>query len=379
MVSATTNIERSVCVVSPSRDAYSETFIRAHVELLPAKVTAMYGTFPDYGQSEVSITPSPTLWRHAKQAVERRILGITADEQLDHPLKQFLQKRKIDSVLAEYGPTGLPIIGPCREMDIPLVVHFHGYDAYRSDVLDLVGHHYQELFDSSASIIAVSRHMESQLLSLGAPRRKLHYNPCGVDTTLFRGGDPSHAPPTFISVGRFVDKKAPYLTLRAFQSVVEAVPESRLVMIGDGPLLETCQNLSRVFEIADKVDFQGQSPHPTVASTMRAARAFVQHSVRSRIGDSEGTPVAVLEAGASGLPVVATRHGGIPDVVIDGETGLLVDEWDVDGMAEHMVQLARDPALASRLGQNAKARIRREFPVEKSIENLWRIIEANIH
>jgi colanic acid/amylovoran biosynthesis glycosyltransferase len=104
----------------------------------------------------------------------------------------------------------------------------------------------------------------------------------------------------------------------------------------------------------------------------------VQHSVVAESGDSEGTPVAVLEAGASGLPVLATRHAGIPDVVVEGTTGLLVDERDVDGMAEHMVRVLRDPALAGALGRAARAHVAENFSMAHSVARLWRVIESTI-
>ena len=107
---------------------------------------------------------------------------------------------------------------------------------------------------------------------------------------------------------------------------------------------------------------------------MESARAFVQHSVEAPSGDAEGTPVAVLEAGASGLPVVATRHAGIPDVVIEGKTGLLVEEHDVAGMADAMLRLIDDPPLAANLGAAARDHVRAHFSMERSIDRLWRII-----
>jgi glycosyltransferase involved in cell wall biosynthesis len=109
---------------------------------------------------------------------------------------------------------------------------------------------------------------------------------------------------------------------------------------------------------------------------MREVRAFVLHSVTTSEDDVEGTPVAVLEAGAASLPVVSTRHAGIKDVVIHGETGFLVDEGDVQGMACYMVELARDPGLAARLGQRAREHVCENFSMEKSLTTLWGIIEG---
>jgi glycosyltransferase involved in cell wall biosynthesis len=104
----------------------------------------------------------------------------------------------------------------------------------------------------------------------------------------------------------------------------------------------------------------------------------VQHSVRTSYGDSEGTPVAILEAGATGIPVVATRHAGIKDVVIEDKTGFLVDEGDIEGMAGCMLRLAKEPPLASGMGRAARERICREFSMEQSIRNLLKIIETAI-
>jgi glycosyltransferase involved in cell wall biosynthesis len=294
-------------------------------------------------------------------------------------LQRFLVANRVKVVLAEYGLTGLVLMEVCSGAGIPLVVHFHGHDAYRDSVLQGVGRQYPRLFQQAAAIVAVSHDMEHQLIRLGAPVAKLHYNPYGVDLDMFAQAEPSAAPPTFLAVGRFVDKKAPYLTLLAFSNVRKEVPSASLQMIGDGELLEACQRLASALGIADAVEFCGPQPHNEVAKAMTRARAFVQHSVKACDGDSEGTPVAILEAGASGLPVIATRHTGIADVVVHGETGFLVDEGDVDGMAEHMLRLAQEPETAARLGRAARVRIQTNHSMEKSISGLWNILVRAMH
>jgi len=360
-----------------------ETFIRAHIERLPAKVRVLYGgifqgALPQYSDDGQPLFAPVGLPRRIARSVRRKLFKLPWDHFQKTAIRQFLLHNEVDVVLAEYGPSGVAVMEACQQAGVPLVVHFHGYDAYQSSILEGAGQHYPELFRSAAAIIAVSHDMERQLLRLGAPRARLHYNPCGVDTSFFQEADPSQAAPVFLAVGRFVDKKAPDLTLMAFSQVLERVPQARLVMIGHGPLWEACRRLSQALGLEASVDLLGQRAHAEVANVMRQARAFVQHSLRTICGDSEGTPVAVLEAGATGLPVVATRHAGIPEVVLDGQTGLLVDEGDVNGMAEYMIQLAQDPALAARLGQAARQRIRVGFSMDKSIDNLWRIIDAAI-
>lgn len=368
----------TLCIMSPNKNAYSETFIHAHIERLPANVRVIYGQrFPYYWDDAGQQLPF-TLPCRLIGAILRRVLRLT-DSYFDKaPIIRFLLRYKVDAVLAEYGPTGVAVVDVCRRANLPLIVHFHGYDAYRQTVLEEACM-YQEIFKSAAAIVVVSRDMERQLLDLGAPREKLHYNPYGVDLALFKSGEPAaHASPIFVAVGRFVDKKAPHLTLLAFSKVNQRIPEARLVMIGNGELWYACKQLARALKIADAVQFCGPLSHAEVGAIMQQARAFVQHSIRTDYGDSEGTPVVVLEAGAAGLPVVATRHAGIQDVVVDGKTGLLVDEGDVEGMAECMIRLADNPALASQLGNAARERIAAEFTMEKSISNLWSIIEEAV-
>jgi glycosyltransferase involved in cell wall biosynthesis len=111
---------------------------------------------------------------------------------------------------------------------------------------------------------------------------------------------------------------------------------------------------------------------------MQKARAFLQHSVQALNGDSEGTPVSIIEAGASGLPVVSTRHAGIPDVIVEEETGFLVDERDVAGMAHYMQLLAEDPQFASRIGRAARQHIQGGYSMEQSISRLWSIIQDSV-
>jgi len=289
-------------------------------------------------------------------------------------LRRFLLSNSIDAVLAEYGPTGVAVMDACRNARVPLVVHFHGFDAHYKPAVEAYAAHYLRMFSYAGAVIAVSRNMEKQLLDLGVPREKIHYNVYGVDTNLFRDGRPDKNPSTFIAVGRFVDKKAPQLTLLAFRKVLDRCSSARLIMIADGPLLESCRHIVHALKMTHAVEFLGPMNHNEVAKIMKGARAFVQHSVTTSHGDSEGTPVGVLEAGSSGLPVVSTRHAGIKDVVLENETGFLVDEFDVDGMAEYMIQLAKNEDLALEMGQKARKYIANNFDIQKSISNLWNVI-----
>ena len=354
-----------ICIVRNGPVTYSETFIRQHVTELPAE-TVLLDDWPPWETS---------LLGRARNRAQRVLFPDRYERRITSAYVQFFRQHQIEVVLAEYGPTGVAVLDACRKLNLPLVVHFHGYDMSMRSVLERYAHGYSVMFKQAAALIAVSRVMEGKLIEMGAPPDRVHYNPCGVDCEVFHGAKPSQSPPQVLTVGRFVEKKGPQLTLKAFADVVKAYPEARLRMIGDGPLLGECRMLVKRLGVEDAVTFMGSQPQQVVAEEMRRARLFAQHSVEAASGDIEGTPVAILEAGASGLPVVATYHGGIPDVVVNNETGLLVQERDVAGMAGHMLSLLRDPMLAAELGEAVRARVQKDFSSARSIDTLWTIIK----
>ena len=367
----------NVCLAQPRAPAESESFIRAHDDrfLREGRGGVVYGLdFPEYTADGRPLL-SPSWPARLRRSLEHRSFGRSWEVHRAAALARYLRREDFDVVLAEYGVIGAPLAPVCHSAGVPLVVHFHGYDAYQREVLNTGGATYRAMFDRAAALVAVSSAMVAQLARLGAPEKKIKLNPCGVDTQQFAGASPASAPPRWVAVGRFVNKKAPHLTLLAFRRVVDAVPDAELTMVGNGALLDACRQMARALGLEGRVCFPGALAPAEVAALLRGARAFVQHSVTSPDGDAEGTPVAILEAGATGLPVVATRHAGIPDVVIHGQTGLLVDEYDVDGMAQAMLSVARDPALAQRLGQAARERIVAAYSLERSLAGLEAILE----
>ena len=365
----------NVCIVQPNIPAYSETFIRNHAEHLPGNVKVLFGhPFPSHTEKGDRLLPLPLHWLNRASHVVPAWIGSACERVDSRILAAYLRRHRIDVVLAEYGTTGGSVSESCRRAGIPLVVHFHGFDAYEHATLQHYRRKYDCMFDSAVAIIAVSRDMESQLAAIGAPPEKIHYIPYGVNVSLFEGATPETAAPVFVSVGRFVDKKAPQLTLAAFGQVAAALHEAQLVMIGDGPLFEATRQAARSLGLQDRVEFKGRQTSQQVASAMREARVFVQHSIRTVRGDSEGTPVSILEAGAAGLPVVSTRHAGIKDVVQHGSTGFLVDEGDVAAMADFMLELGFKPTLAGSMGRQARQHIAQNFSLEQSISRLSAVL-----
>ena len=360
----------SVCITVHREPTISETFIRSHAERLGG-ATLLYGEVPYRDGAPWSSSVVLRLYTKAMAFLS----GQDRQRQVTTNYLRAFRKLRTDVVLAEYGLAGVLVMEACRRAAIPLIVHFHGYDASDKGVLTRNRDNYKALFDMCASIVVPSRVMKESLVALGAPFNKIFCNAYGVDCDQFTPVNRESSAPVFLTVGRFVEKKGPHLTILAFAELAKQVADARLRMIGDGPLLGTCQDLVRALDIQDKVTFLGAQPHERVRKEMQQARAFVQHSVQALNGDSEGMPVSILEASGSGLPVVSTRHSGIPEIVEHEETGFLVDERDFVSMAHYMRSLALEPGLASRMGAAARKRALAHFSMDRSIHGLWNIIE----
>lgn len=156
----------------------------------------------------------------------------------------------------------------------------------------------------------------------------------------------------------------------AFYELLKEYPEAKLKMAGSGELLNTCKNMVKAWGIESNVIFLGVIRPEETVKEMQNAIAFVQHSVVADDGDSEGTPVAVLEAQAAGLPVVSTFHAGIPDVIINNETGFLVKETDIFAMKDAMIKIISNKKLAKIMGEKGRERIRKEFTMDSYINKL---------
>jgi glycosyltransferase involved in cell wall biosynthesis len=372
-----------LCLIGFDDDKVIKDFIRIHAELLPCQNICLSGSFPDFqfrGQNVRKQFQQPT-WRRRLGSLlpyaytSRRLLKLqNSTLSVHNSLVRFFGSQQITAILAEFGDAGASIAPVAELAGIPLVVHFHGHDAHRNSLLTPeLRLQYRNMFRSAAAVLGVSRSMLQALLDLGCPPEKLIYNPYGPRDKFFEV-TPDYRP-TVLSVGRFTDIKANYLVLMAFQQALQQVPHARLVMAGHGELLETCKTLAAVWGIEHAVEFTGPVEHARVHHLFQQACCFAQHSVCPSYGDAEGTPNTILEASAAALPVIATRHAGIPDVVIDSVTGLLVDERDVQGMANAMIRVLSDPALARSLGEAGRHRVREHFSSAAHIDRLNRTLQ----
>lgn len=362
----------NLALISPSHSAYSETFIHAHKRSLAGKIFYYFsGNLPN--QLENYGILRLTLVQRIAQKLRLK-LGVNKFSNRELVVYKSFKKNNIQVVVAEYGGTGNAVLKVCKGLKIPLIVHFHGFDASLKKVIEQ-NNNYQDVFNYASYIVVVSEKMLINLRNMGCPAKKLIYNVYGPGNKFLKITPRFSRKKQFIGVGRFVDKKAPYYLILAFKEVVKKHPDAHLKIAGNGILFNTCKNLINFFELQDNIELLGVITPKEYRQYLKESLGFVQHSIEALNGDSEGTPVAILEASAAGLPVISTYHAGIPDVIIDGQTGLLVQEHDVMGMSRDMLRLIEEPNLASELGRKGKERIENNYTLQRHIYVLNNLVE----
>lgn len=367
------NRSTRICIITTNKGAYSETFIRNHIEQLPFEKSVLYGGLSAIRNWD---TERPLLNPHLEKLVDK-VAPHLAALLTTKRLVSFLKQRKIQLVLAEFGPVGERVLDACLRAKVPLVVHFHGDDAHAERYATQYNG-YKRLANHAVAVVGVSHPMIDRLVSLGFPAEKLHYIPYGIDTAYFSVGNPQISNPHFVAVGRFVDKKAPYLLLLAFSQALKEVPDATLTLIGTGPLWISCKALAKSLQISSQVNFRGVCTPDEVRQYMQQSRAFLMHSITPETGEKEGTPLSILEASASGLPVVSTMHAGIPEAVVHGKTGFLVEEGDIRGMAAYIVSLTQDPAMAKHMGEAGRKHVENQYDLPQQISKLAQVIENTV-
>ncbi len=293
--------------------------------------------------------------------------------------------RNLALIHAHHAPNGVYAMSLAERLNIPLVVTVHGYDitlnrqaVWRTGKLlyyQLIFH--EEALKQKAQVfIAVSNFIREKLIARGYPQEKIIQHYIGVDTTKFCPSSQLAKERYILCVGRHTEKKGIDTLLRAFARIATKHPDVYLFQVGQGSLTPQLQALTKQLGIENRVRFLGSQSHETVLQLMQTAEIFALPSQVAKSGECEGLPIVILEASACGIPVVSTYHSGIPEAVINSETGFLVAEKDDLALAEKLDILLGDLTLGKQMGQQGRELMQKKFDLRQQTSKLETIYDS---
>jgi colanic acid/amylovoran biosynthesis glycosyltransferase len=356
---------------------YSEPFIHAQAANIPRHRQLFVG------RTCVGSAPADADVVVLKQSKAHRALQtITRSPNV---FVDLLRDRGVGLLHAHFGVEGVYAEKIAARLDIPLVTTFHGFDATLSQRALLTSGkpswinyalHRARLAQRGTLFIAVSEFIRDRVLRLGFPAARTIVHYIGVDIDKIPAPSARAPQPTILHVARLVEKKGTADLIAAFAQVVRTVPDAKLSIVGDGPLGPQLRAQALSLGLADAVAFLGPKPNAAVLELMASSWVFCLPSVTGKLGDAEGLAIVLLEAAASGLPVVATRHGGIPEAVLHENTGILHKEHDVEGLAASLTHLLRDERARHELGNNGRQRVLQHFNLRNQSAALATVYES---
>jgi colanic acid/amylovoran biosynthesis glycosyltransferase len=291
----------------------------------------------------------------------------------------FKRGQRYDIVHGHFGPNGMLALA-LRQVgainaDAKIVTTFYGYDVHRyprnhgQDV-------YRELFAQTEKVLALSQTMRRDVIALGCPDNKAIVHHIGTDPGRFRLSVRQPAADgvvRLVSIARLVEKKGLEFAIQAVAKVAAGGQRVSYDIVGDGDLRGRLESVIRDLNVSQIVHLLGWQTQQQVVEILDRSHLLLAPSVTAASGDQEGTPVALMEAMAMGLPVISTHHSGIGEVVRDGVCGYLVPERDIEALAEKIMALAAHPEKWGPMGLAGREIVEAEFDTSKLADELLRL------
>ncbi len=296
-----------------------------------------------------------------------------AEPYYPYDLVALLRRDKPALAHVYYGHKAVHFLEMLRAWGGPWVVSFHGVDV--SKFLDVKGYveKLQTVFAEAKLVMGRSQSLLNRLEELGCPREKLRMNrtpiPLGHLEATVREA-PKDGSWRLVQACRLIQKKGILTTLKALAIVRESYPQVRYVLCGDGPLRAKIEETAQLLGMRRNVELAGWLDQAGVQREYQRAHLFLHASEKTKAEDQEGVPNSMLEAMATGLPVVATLHGGIPEAVTSGSEGLLVAEKSPAELAQAILDLMNNPAALRHFSKNAAISVREKFSSDSQIAAL---------
>ncbi len=306
-----------------------------------------------------------TAWRVSKSSP--RHLGYDSRLVLLSAGAPFAGRGRYDALLCHFGPNGNRMARLRRAglVQGKIATVFHGYDMSRYLITE-GARAYDRLFAEGELFLPVSEFWRSRLIELGCPPEKIVVHHMGIELSRFPAsssrGERDDDTVRLLTVARLVEKKGVEYAIHAVAALRDTTRRKlEYRVLGDGPLRGELERLVRELGVGDCVRLVGEADQDGVREAMLDSDVFVAPSVVAEDGDMEGVPVSIMEAMACGLPVVSTRHSGIPELVHHGESGFLVRERDPLALARALARLAGDASLRRRMGRAGRRAVERGY------------------
>jgi colanic acid/amylovoran biosynthesis glycosyltransferase len=288
-------------------------------------------------------------------------------------LRRVLLRRDPALMHIYFGNTGVHLLPLIERWDRPCVVSFHGMDVQRRETERGYEVKLRKLLQTVPLVLVRSRSIAERLIELDCDPKRIRMNRAGIPLGEFpfrQRVPPADGAWLFVQACRLVPKKGLPTALLAFDRFRKTYPKAKFAIAGDGPMRDELTNLVAELGIQSAVSFAGFLSQTELRDLYAKAHVFVHPSELPPDSNQEGVPNSMLEAMATGLPVVATNHGGIPEAVVDRVSGFLVPERDDKRLADAMVKLVSQPDLWLRFSAAASKRVANEFEQRRQVEAL---------
>jgi colanic acid/amylovoran biosynthesis glycosyltransferase len=279
-------------------------------------------------------------------------------------VEQVLNETKAQLLHIYFGHIAVLLQPLIRQWQKPSLVSFHGADVLVDMQKPAYRHATEEMLSLVRCVLVRSDSLRQAVIDLGCAPEKIEIQRAGIPLADFPFRErsiPGDGQWRLLQAGRLIEKKGLKTTLRAFARFRKEFSAARLAIAGEGPQLEELQSLARELQIDDAVDFAGFVSQERLRELFYSSHIFLHPSETGRDGNQEGVPNSMLEAMASGLPVFATRHGGIPEAIENKVSGILVNERDHRALGDALIDCAKDSARLVAMGRAASESVAKKF------------------
>ena len=291
-------------------------------------------------------------------------------------LLRILTKTEAQLLHIYFGHIGVHLLPLIRAWPKSTIVSFHGADVLVDMNKPAYRRATKEMLDAVRHVLVRSESLRRALIDLGGNENKIDILRTGIPLDEFPFRErvfPENDEWRFVQACRLIEKKGVATSLRAFAEFSARHPGSTITIAGEGPLLEELQALARELKIDNRVSFRGFVSQEQLREIFYASHIFLHPSETGRDGNQEGVPNSMLEAMASGLPVFATNHGGIPEAIETGISGVLVAECDHAALAQALLDAVQDRHLLARLALLGSQAVGEKFDQRAQVRRLEEI------